>query len=278
MNAKQAVRRSSTRSSSRSSSLAARIRAAALALPLLGSCAPAIAQATPPPAFAPGTAIPILFTRSLEAGKSKVGDVVQAQTMQEVELADGRIAPKGTKLLGHVLASARLQHNSGQRSPSDTSTLSFQFDSATVQGSAVPISVALRVLASRVTATDAMTPRYLDVKDHIGTFTLIGGDLYLRTDTDVVTPGSKVVGFKDNQGVFGKLKAGSGSDLRCAASDAPQSLAIFSPEACGLYGFEGVSVTPASEPGGAIMLHSDSGNVNVYAYSAAFLQVVAPTR
>lgn len=254
-----------------------------MAVVLLSWCVSGAAQALAgptfaSPTFAAGTAIPVLFTRSIEAGKTQPGAAVAAETMQEVALADGRIAPKGTKLLGHVLASTRLRRRSGPRAPTDDSILSFQFDSANVLGSTVPLTVVLRVLASRVVATDALTPRYLDVKDKIGTFTLIGGDLYLRTDTDVVTPGSRIVGYKDRQGVFGKLEQGGGENLRCDASKLPQSLAIFSPEACGLYGFEKVSAAQVGGLGGAFVLRSERENVSVYAYSAAFLEVVAPSR
>src|ERR1035441_3030704 len=50
------------------------------------------------------TAIPIVFTHTLEAGKIKSGDIIIAKTIQAIILP-GKILPKGTTLTGHVVQS-----------------------------------------------------------------------------------------------------------------------------------------------------------------------------
>ena len=108
--------------------------------------------------------------------------------------------------------------------------LSFQFDSLELHGATVPLKeVVLRALASPVDVIDASTPQYLDDKDRVGTLTLVGGDLYLRTDTQVMTPGSRIVGINDQSGVHAALQLGSAEGLHCRSSHSIQAVGIFSP-------------------------------------------------
>ncbi len=238
---------------------------ATLSVPLPGQ----VEQGTSGPK---STSVPVLFLHGLLAGKTKVGDPIIAETMQVVHLKDGQLVPKGTKIFGHVVASTPLQRGSGT-----PSTLAFQFDSLELHGATVPLKeVALRALASPVDVTDASTPQYLDDKDRIGTFTLVGGDLYLRTDTKVMTPGSRIVGTNDQTGVHAVLQLGSADGLHCRSSRSIQAVGIFSPSACGLYGYETVSVAPSLEGHGAIALQSSKEAIRVYPYSAALLELKLP--
>jgi hypothetical protein len=141
----------------------------------------------------------------------------------------------------------------------------------------VPLKkVALRALASPVDVIDASTPQYLDDKDRVGTLTLVGGDLYLRTDTQVMTPGSQIVGINDQSGVHAALQVGSAPGLHCRSSNSIQAVGIFSPNACGLYGYETVSVAPSIEGQDVIALQSSKESVKLYRYSAALVELKLP--
>src|ERR1700679_919430 len=73
----------------------------ALSLALLG-CA-AIAPAARAITLPSETAIPVVFTHTVDAKKAKAGDVVTAKTMQVVLLPNGEQLPKGTLVTGHVV-------------------------------------------------------------------------------------------------------------------------------------------------------------------------------
>jgi len=68
------------------------------------------AQTTPPVSQGPGAAaqkttqilIPAHLTTDLDSRKLKPGDVVVVQTVGKVLLADGKVIPRGTKVVGHV--------------------------------------------------------------------------------------------------------------------------------------------------------------------------------
>jgi hypothetical protein len=66
--------------------------------------APPSAQAATPNAVGHG-AFPVKVTKTLESGKLKEGDAVEAETVGSFKLPDGTLVPKGSKLVGHVVAS-----------------------------------------------------------------------------------------------------------------------------------------------------------------------------
>ena len=49
------------------------------------------------------TAIPVMFTHTVDSRKAHTGDVVTAKTMQVVLLPNGEQLPKGTLVTGHVV-------------------------------------------------------------------------------------------------------------------------------------------------------------------------------
>jgi hypothetical protein len=50
-------------------------------------------------------AFPVKVTKTLDSGKLKEGDAVEAETAGSFKLPDGTLVPKGSKLVGHVVAS-----------------------------------------------------------------------------------------------------------------------------------------------------------------------------
>ena len=120
-----------------------------------GLCAISIAQSTPvtipsaqsnspqtsgaPLHIAPGSVIPVLLTKSIDAKKVRVGEEVEAKVTQDLKTGDGElIIPKDTKVFGHVTeAQAR---NKQQKE----SQLGIAFDHAILKnGENVPLSMSI---------------------------------------------------------------------------------------------------------------------------------------
>jgi hypothetical protein len=214
-------------------------------------------------------AIPVTFTQTLEAGKARAGDAVTARTMEAVRLDGGRVLAKGTKLQGHVVASSRLQRGAG----TGESVLSIRFDSVKVDGADVPAALAVRALAGRLYTRDAQTPHYLDGKDHVGTFSLVGGGLYARNDDAVLAGNDETIGHNGKDGVVAALSEGDRPGFECAATQSEEPVGIFSPKACGLYGYAGMHGVASKGAAGVFTLVSSTRNVTIHAYTAALLQV-----
>ena len=105
----------------------------------------------------------------------------------------------------------------------------------------------------------------------------VGGQSVYRGD-GTVTEGSEVVGKATTVGeVFGEPKTWPWSPcVRDRASKTVQSFWVFSTDACGLYGFNGLKLMHAgrSEPVGQIMLES-AGKLHIRAGSGWLLMVVS---
>jgi hypothetical protein len=76
-----------------------------------------------------------------------------------------------------------------------------------------------------------------------------------------------IVGYNKKQGVFARLLPGSGG---CEGTQNEQSVAIFSPDACGLYGFLDYHLAAKD---GIFRLTSTHFTVIIRSGSAALLQV-----
>ena len=134
---------------------------------------------------------------------------------------------------------------------------------------AVPVATAVRALASAQTVGEALTPQRMDETDSPGMMELVGGGHYSPVGKRV-TAGSEddIVGYNKKQGVFARLLPGG---FGCEGTQTEQSVAIFSPDACGLYGF--VSVHLSAKGDGTFRLESTHRTIQLYAGSAALLQV-----
>jgi hypothetical protein len=209
------------------------------------------------------TTVPILFTHTIKAAKAKAGDKVTARTMQVVLLPSGEQLPKGTEVVGHIVEARGFQFDDTPYVKQQPSDIAIQID--TIQGTAV--AAMIRAMANAMDVQEAMSAHGIDETDHPGTVTLVGGAHYSPVDKHV-TEGSDddIVAYNKKQGVFAHLLSGNG----CSATDTEQSVGIFSPDACGLYGFASVHMT---ENDGTFRLASTHGNVTLYAGTAALLQV-----
>ncbi len=225
------------------------------------------------------TAIPVIFTRTLVAGKVKIGDTVTAKTTQVVFLPGGQALPDGTILIGHVIESTPFVPNPVPYAIVKPSALSVRFDEIAENASTIPVSLTARAIAGPVVAHEASILHYRDETDTTGTRILVGGESFSPIEREVVSPSGDVVGYNRRQGVFARLiardDANGESTVYCEATNSEQSLGIFSANACGVYGLDSIVMSDNGSNGkGTFTLESRRETVTLYANSVALLQVV----
>ncbi len=222
---------------------------------------------------APGTILPICLNHSLSSRKSKPGDVISARIMQDVPLQNGSSIHSGTRVIGRVL-SVTPAANGGN------AQVSFQFDSIQLGHSAIPITTNLRALASLLEIDDAQLPLYGGDRGPPSTaYTTvqIGGDEVVYRGGGPVARGETVVGKPVYGGVLVTVSSAPGAPCRGAVegNNQPQSLWLFSSDACGVYGYKGLSISHAgrTNPAGQIVLSTSNRDLNIRAGSGMLLRV-----
>ena len=219
-----------------------------------------------------GTIIPVMLRTTLDARKARVGQKIEARIMQDVPLASRTRIRAGTKLLGHVVEVKRPSAASGSR-------IVMSFDQLMIRGSAIPVTTSLRSLASMMEVFEAQLPT--NAIDDYGTTPAdwvtvqIGGDVVYRGAGTVMFD-SQVVGKSTIGGdVTAKLIASRDGACHGAipGDDREQALWLFSPSACGAYGFEDLKIAHAGrqDPMGQIILESDK-NVHLRGGSGLLLR------
>jgi hypothetical protein len=216
------------------------------------------------------TAIPVVFTHTENSGKAKAGDVVTAKTMQVVLLPNGDQLPKGSLVIGHVVEARSFKFDDTPYAAQQSSYLAIKIDQVVDKNGPSSVVASVRALANHNDVVQALTPHGIDETDWPGTVTMVGGAHYSPVDKHV-TAGSEddIVAYNKKQGVFARLLWGGSS---CPATQTEQSVGIFSPDACGLYGFGSVHLSDGSA-NGTFRLSSTHQTVILYAGSAALLQV-----
>jgi hypothetical protein len=222
-----------------------------------------------------GIVIPVMLRTTLDARKATVGQKIAARVMQDVPLPSQARIRAGAKLTGHIVAVTRPGASSGSR-------IAMSFDRVVIDRE-VPITTSLRSLASMMEVFEAQLPT--NAIDDYGTTTAdwvtvqIGGDAVYRGAGTVMTD-NQVLGKSTIGGdVTAKLIASRDGGCRgaIAGNDREQALWLFSPSACGAYGFEDLRISHAGrrEPVGQIVLESDK-NIHVRAGSGLLLRVISP--
>ena len=245
-----------------------------------GACLAAAAVCASSQVIPPSTAIPVVFTQSLQAGQAKPGDAVRAKTMEVVFLPNGRILPAGSTVIGHVVSSTRFLFDATPYAVQKPAVLSVHFDSIAMQGQPIPVALVVRAVAGPVASHEAEAPHDLDEIDWSGTRVLIGGERTSPLEKTVLSADGRIAGYSTRQGVFARLLAADDvnpdSDVHCAATATEQSVGIFSADACGAYGLNGVSLTGDGRHNHAtFVLESTQRTVKLFAGSTALLQVMA---
>lgn len=137
----------------------------------------------------------------------------------------------------------------------------------------------LRALASSLEVADAETPKYFDdaAPSTYGTTIQVGGEVVYRGGGHVMS-GDTVVGEPVYGGVLSRTRVNLGKGCRgaVAGNDQPQSLWVFSSNACGAYGYPHMTITHAGRrsPQGEIVLTSNDRSLNVSRGTAMLLRVL----
>jgi len=218
----------------------------------------------------PATAIPIRFLHSVDANNARVDDTVTAKTMQVIVLPDGQKIAKGTLVSGHVVVVEPFHFDSTPYAHQRPSRISIHFDKIGSGEAAIPVNLSVRAIANANDSKNATYPHSFDDTDHVGEITLIGGTTFSPLDKAILSVDGDAIAYNRKRGLFARLIA-SGS---CNGTDTEQSVAIFSPDACGAYGFGGDYLAETGQDGsGSFTLALRGHSVKLYAGSTALLEV-----
>jgi hypothetical protein len=237
-------------------------------------CGLASARASQPTLSLPvGTAIPVTFPHTINAAKLKVGDAVIVKTDQVILGSGGERIRSGSELVGRVV---EVQPT---RSSTDPSELSIRFETLRVQDQAIPIRVSLRALASFVDSYSTRSPAVDHGYPDSSVYRQVGGDYFYQGDV-VYSNDWEEVGKSTHDGVFVKLEhveqSKSQNHLVCDSTDSVQSVGVFASNACGVYGFIGLTIDAGADSSGTIRFHSTKHDVKIASGSSALLQVITP--
>ena len=230
------------------------------------------AHAASPVAELPAkTTLPVVFTRAISAKYAKAGDMVFAKTIQVVHLPDGSTLPSGTKIVGHVVSATPFSFDNTPYARQRPSELVIEFQTVQRNSIELPLHVTLRAMASPIAANSASEPQSSDM-DSLGTLSQIGGDLLVPSQEEVVNQQGDTVAYNRRDGVYAHLIANGA----CDASENEVSVALFSPTACGLYGFGSVSAQAAGslDKPSQVALVSTHGSPQIWKHTVALLEVL----
>ena len=224
------------------------------------------------------TAIPVSFAQSVDAKKAKVGDTVTAKTMQVILLPGGGSIAKGTVVTGHVVAVQPFHFDPTPYAHQTPSLISIHFDQLREAGTLIPVNLSVRAIATANDSREASYAYSNQDPDHIGMVSLIGGTTFSPLQKMIQSEDGDAIGYNRKDGVFARLIASAPSGARtsidCKGTDTEQSLAIFSPDACGVYGFAGDYISENGQDGsGTFTLTVRGRSEKLYAGTTALLQV-----
>jgi hypothetical protein len=250
-----------------------------IAMPALGALALAVTAASAQSVALPGsTALPVRFVHSIDAKKAKVGDTVTAKTMQVITLPTGAHIAQGAVVAGHITAVEAYNFDTTPYAHQRPSQISIHFDRIQQGSSAISVSLFVRAIASTNDSREASYPHRTDDTDTLGTITLVGGTSYSPLDKMIQTEDGDAIAYNRRDGLFARLMpAGApapGATFQCPGTSGEQSVAIFSPDACGLYGFpENYMPANGQDGSGTFTLAAHGRSARLPAGSTALLQV-----
>jgi hypothetical protein len=216
--------------------------------------------------------LPIVFTKTISADKARTGDVVHAKTTQIATLPTGEVVPAGAEVTGHVVTAGGFVHDKTPYAKQKESQLTIQFDSLRFAGKDLPLKVMVRAMADPLTSWAAREPKSSDL-DSLGTVTQIGGDQLVPSRSEVVNLDGDVVAYNRKNGVYAHLIAHRG----CDGSDNEVSVGIYSPSACGLYGFTNVAAREMGSDAApsTVSLVSTRISPTVWRSTTALLEIIS---
>jgi hypothetical protein len=214
-----------------------------------------------------GTILPVHLGTTLDSKKCRVGQVISGTIMQDVPLAPGDKLRAGTQIRGRVLEVEKT---------SNGVKLTFVFDRVRTRKQEIPVLTNARAIASYLEVTAAGIPNISDAGPEWDWTTVqIGGDV-VYGGPDRVEAAGKLVGHAVKNGVVAQVSAVPNMGCRGAidGNDEPQAFWLFSSSACGLYGYEDLTIAHAgrSNPEGQIVLVSPV-KIHIAAGSGMLLRV-----
>lgn len=219
-----------------------------------------------------GTILPVQLNSSVRSDKARPGEAVTARVMQDVPLPGGSKIRAGAKVIGHV-SNVRPAGNG------DQAEVSLRFDTVAIGSRRIPIVTNLRALATMMDVSEAQVPVTgpdRGTSEYDWTTSQIGGQVNYH-DNGVIVEGSEVVGHSVPNGVLARVSSNPEKECRgdVDGDNHLQPLWVFSSDACGLYGFPGVTLLHAgrTNPVGQITLISKTRNLNIRAGSGMLLRV-----
>jgi len=221
-----------------------------------------------------GTVLPVRLNHGFSSKTAHPGQAITGRIMQDVPLPnDGKI-PEGARVLGTIVSVVPAR-GSGQ------GRISFRFEALEIHHRRISMVTNLRALAGFMEVQHAQTP---ETSPGFGTpipwvtTSQIGGDEVYGVGGPVTDQSSTPVGKAVFGGVLVHVRAQPGSMCRGAldSEDRLQALWVFSSDACGLYGMEGVTLVHAgrTEPTGEAILAADGRDVLVRGASGMLLRVL----
>jgi hypothetical protein len=248
-----------------------------VALLLIAASLLVVAQGPEPALLSPGTTLPIAFSKTIEANRAHAGDRVEARTTDPVLLAKGGTLPSGSLVVGHVVSSTGFTYDTTPYAKQSHSVLVIHFDSVQMGGKdpiTIPLQVYVRAMADPLTVQAALTPNLYD--DSLRSRAQVGGDIVTPSQSEVISQSDDVVGYLKHGHVYAHLLSASGNRSEgCSAGEREVSMGVFSANACGLYGFTGVTLDTTGRTGepSTFSLGSTRRAPEIWARSAALLEV-----
>jgi hypothetical protein len=219
-----------------------------------------------------GIILPVRLNNSISSRKGKPGQAVTVRIMQNVPLPDRGRIHEGARVVGHIVSVEAPLGGSGAR-------VSLKFEALVVSRKTFPISLSLLAIASPREVEDAQLP-LLGADRGTGawayTTVQVGGDVVYRGGGHVMEHGV-IVGEPVYDGVLVRVTANSDGPCRGDAdgNELLQALWVFSSDACGVYGFAGVTISHAgrTNPVGELTLAANHGQLDVRSGSGMLLRV-----
>lgn len=222
-----------------------------------------------------GTVLPLMCNTTLDSATSRRGQKIAAKLMQSVPLSSKESIPTGARVDGEVV-------DVEQPSGGGTARIVIRFDRVVAAGKEFRIDAGLRALASMQDVFEAQLP--VGTFDDYGTSpsdwttVQIGGAAVYHGD-GTIRRAMEIIGHTPELGTaVGNLQpdVARGCPPQPDFDARQQALWLFSPWACGVYGFDDLSVVRRPQGAGlegAIELSSPS-RFKIRAGSGWLLQVV----
>jgi hypothetical protein len=221
-----------------------------------------------------GTILPVRLNHALSSKSAEAGQEVTGRIMQNVPLPNHEEIHEGAKVSGRIVSVQRAGNGTDGK-------ISFRFDTLEIHGRRISIVTGLRAIAGFMEVQAAQTPEFTPGfgTPYIWANTRqIGGDEVYGVGGPVTSEKSGEVGKGVYGGVLVHVRARPESNCRgpLNSEDRLQALWVFSSDACGVYGIQGVTIAHAGRtaPIGEIALGAEQRDLLVRGASGMLLRVI----